>query len=231
MLAAPQPRLDYKNWPAPSVVVIADSETTHTERRVRQIWDWAGRRIDPATGEVEDLSILIEDVDLTGASEEALKVGGFNARHPARGGDPKATWRPGDPEPQVMGALQAAKAIHEFTAGAHLLGVCPSFDEETVDRTLFERIDARPAYHYHLTCITNLACGWLANEVLRSWDRTRAGRLQRMITPPYSSRDISAALGIKPAGYAEHTAWGDVAWATDMHRLMFPWMHNDAMTA
>lgn len=43
-----------------------------------------------------------------------------------------------------------------------------------------------------------------------------AARGQRF-DPPYSSEDVSAALGVDPGKYARHTALGDAQWARDLY--------------
>lgn len=104
----------------------------------------------------------------------------------------------------ALPAWRAAPLIHDFLAGAHVVGAVPSFDTVRLGR-LLERhgLDPEP-WHYHLVDVENMAVGYLA------------GRGQ-LLDPPWKSNALSAAIGVDPDDYDRHTAMGDVLWCRDQY--------------
>ncbi len=94
-----------------------------------------------------------------------------------------------------------ADQLAGLTAGAHLVGAVPSFDAAFLDR--FLRAHGRsPAWHYHLVDVEALAAGHLHQA------------------PPWSSHELSRAVGVDPADYERHSAIGDARWARDIYRAV-----------
>lgn len=190
--------------PADVPLVFLDTETTHLDRRKRRIWDIAVIRHDPDGGR-EQFTALVDDVDLTDASEESLNVGHFYQRHPAHrrrpaGGEPQDAY----PTLIALPEAQIAPIVAELTRDAHLVGICPSFDEHS----LFEMLDrhglitdpnGEAPWHYHLIDAATLACGLLGQQ------------------PAYTSRQLSDRVGVHPGLFAEHTAIGDALWAEALY--------------
>lgn len=82
----------------------------------------------------------------------------------------------------------------------HVVGAVPNFDTERI----FHQLGVS-GWHYHLIDVENLAVGYLAGKGLP-------------LPPlPWSSDDLSLAVGIDPGKYTRHTALDDARWARDIH--------------
>jgi hypothetical protein len=92
----------------------------------------------------------------------------------------------------------AAGKIHTATYGAHIIGAVPSFDTERLAK-LLRRNQLEPAWHYHLVDVENVVVGYLAGK-------------GQLLSPPWKSDDLSAAIGVDAAAFPRHTAMGDVRW-------------------
>jgi len=89
--------------------------------------------------------------------------------------------------------------INQATAGAHVIGAVPNFDTERLEM-LLSRCGVPAGWHYHLGDIENIIVGWLA------------GTAGKRLMPPWSSDDLSRAVGVDPERFDRHTALGDVRW-------------------
>jgi hypothetical protein len=187
-------------------LVFLDTETTGLHPG-RQVWEVGMIRRDDA-GEIE--TSFYVTVDLSNADPFGLSVGRFYERHPQ--GQFLAS-QPGEfpakTEPP-MGREQAAVTVAHWTHRAHIIGAVPSFDTNSL-AVLVREYGLLPAWHYHLIDVENLAVGWLAGQRAGGYElRDEAGDL----TPPWDSRQLAAALGLKPQPEEEqHTALGDARWA------------------
>ena len=183
-------------------IAAIDCETTSL-RHDRRAWEIAVITREPGRPQREDSwFISAADLDLGNADLMSLKVGRFHERHPGGGATSRET--------------TVLKLVEARTRGAHLVGAVPSFDAEV----LANRMRANgicPSWHYHLTCVENLAAGWLFRHaaVLENREATieEAARLRQVASPPWKSDDLSAALGIKVSNEDRHTALGDAKWA------------------
>lgn len=110
------------------------------------------------------------------------------------------------PEEESTSRHAAARAVLEFTRGAHIVGAVPNFDTERLARLCLGHLgegEGKPAWHYHLIDVEALTVGYLS------------GRCSLMMhcPPPWKSDDLSRAIGVDPDKFARHTAMGDVQWA------------------
>ena len=186
-------------------IAAIDCKTTSL-RHDRRAWEIAVITREPGKPDREMAwFIAAEDLDLGNADLMSLKIGRFHERHPryAAGGSVQITHR----------EYAALRAVETRTRGAHLVGAVPNFDAEV----LGNRMRAHgicPSWHYHLVDIEALATGWLHRHA--AWLENRestieeATALREIARPPWTSDDLTRALGVKPATEEErHTALGD----------------------
>jgi hypothetical protein len=105
-----------------------------------------------------------------------------------------------------------------MTHGAHVVGAVPSFDTHVLDG-LLRGHGLIPAWHYHLIDVEVLAVGYLAGRGVKIGSTVvdKHGNT-RLRTPPYSSDELTEALGVESAAEHErHTAMGDVRWVMRMY--------------
>ena len=100
----------------------------------------------------------------------------------------------------------------ELTAGRHLVGAVPSFDEERMRRLYRLHIDEAAVdfpWHYHLIDVEAMAVGYLCAR-------------HRSIPPlPWDSNALSRALGVTPyEGEHRHSALWDARWARALYLKM-----------
>ena len=175
-------------------IAFCDTETDGVHPG-RKAWEVAIVRREP-DGTEEAWEAMLE-IDLATADPFGLRIGGYYDRHPV--GRTVAGH-----DRHVASSLDwpaaAAHQIARLTHGAHIVGAVPSFDTDVLDR-LLRGEGYLPAWHYHLVDAENLAVGYLAGQ-------------GRPLLPPWSSDDLTAALGLEPTSEEErHTAMGDVRWA------------------
>lgn len=194
-----------------SRIVFLDTETTSL-RHDRRAWE-AGLIVrERGRPDAEHRWFVhSEDLDLGNSDPASLRIGRFYGRHPDYSGPSDES---SQPEAYVL------REVEELTRGAHIIGAVPSFDTEV----LGSRMRANgicPSWHYHLCDIENLAAGWLAayarylEESGSTEERIR--ELRRIASPPWSSDELSRAVGVEPDEERRHTALGDAAWARDVY--------------
>lgn len=92
--------------------------------------------------------------------------------------------------------------FQRLTAGLHLVGAVPSFDEERL-RKLLHLNGVPHRWHYHLIDIEALVAGKLGIE------------------PPWKSDELGQAVGVEPPSDTErHTALGDARWAKRVYEAV-----------
>ena len=101
-----------------------------------------------------------------------------------------------------------AHRFRDLTAGCHLAGAVVSFDEERL-RRLLHSLGVLHRWHYHLIDVEALAVGYLAAKIAASDGAADPG----LISLPWDSDMLSAALGITVSDEDRHTALGDARWA------------------
>ncbi|MBF6302266.1 hypothetical protein IU459_32705 [Nocardia amamiensis] len=191
---------------AASPLVFVDIETTHTDPGLRRPWEIALIRREP-NGWQKQITILIEDVDLSHADPRALDVGRFYERHPqyapipplVRDTPPSSITCTGEDDVFYLTEAAAAAVVDDWTAPsangrARFAGYNVWFDADTLDAML-RRHRRLPRWDYHLIDVGNMAAGRLG------------------IAEPMRSYELSRATGAEPPSEAEqHTALGDARW-------------------
>lgn len=120
-------------------------------------------------------------------------------------------------EATALPADVAARRIQRITANATIVGAVPSFDTVRLTR-LLQAHGLVSAWNYHLVDIENVAVGYIAGAAPSVFgDRRRA-----LVSPPYSSDELSAVVGVNPKDFPRHTAMGDVEWCMAQWDRMIP---------
>lgn len=190
-------------------IAFIDTETTgvHPGRRP---WEIAIIRREPNGDETTRL-LQITDVDLSQADPFGLRIGRFYERHWGYSGIED------DNRTQPVTERRAAGLVEEMTRGAHLIGIVPNFDAETLDPML-RRHQLIPAWHYHLIDVEALAVGYLHGRVtearMHHGDDVPMDRWTASLGVPWKSDELSRACGVEPPSEEDrHTALGDTRWA------------------
>jgi len=172
-----------------------DTETTGLRRPWmplgRRIWDIGIIRRDP-DGTETTYSRFLAVNDLTAADPFALNIGRYHERFEVTSSRHESA---------------IVKDVGELTAGCHLIGAVPSFDEESLAE-LFFRNGSMPRWHYHLVDVETFAAGALG------WE------------PPYKSDDLFAAFEVEVPEGVRHTAIGDARAASALYDAVLAGTHK-----
>ena len=185
-----------------------DTETTSL-RPDRRAWDIAIIAREPGRPDVEHYWLIDErELDLGNADPMALKIGRFSERHPNYRLDRESTGTDTESE------YDALRLVEAITRGAHLVGAVVSFDADVLG-TRMRANGICPSWHYHLIDVEALAIGYLSASAAfgQSPSGIKRQEIRDLITPPWKSDDLSAALGITVSEDERHTALGDARWA------------------
>ena len=166
-------------------LVFLDTET-HGLHKYAPIWEVAAVRRN-ADGTREELHMFVKhdrnNVHLASLPSQ------FSDDYYARYDDDAA-----------LTVYDAACNIKEFChSRPTLIGAVPSFDAERISRQFLEPLGIAEPWHYHLIDVENIVVGYLA----------ASGELS---PPPWSSDELSKAVGVCAEDYPRHTAMGDVRW-------------------
>lgn len=179
-------------------VVFLDTETTGRDR-LRRAWEIAMIRRDDLGEREVTIFVDIADLALYQADPKALAIGRFDDRHPQRRGKLGR-------DQHLMTGADAAGVVQEWTAGARVFGVVPSFDTGCLD-SLMERHGRSPKWHFQPWDIAVLATGYLI------------GRQQPV---ERSAEETSRACGVNvPSSDERHTALGDARWVRRLYDRIF----------
>lgn len=200
-------------------LVIIDTETTSL-RRDRRVWEFAMIRYDQ--GGRSDVSVFVDDVDLSNADPMSLDIGRFHGRHPS-------FWFGGVGEHLIEPESRVAKLVEAGTRGATIVGAVPNFDTEVLGDMLY-RHKLCPAWHYHLQDVETLVAGFMLGIASRERDlqamgyETASGDATKLKLPslPWKSEDLSRACGVNPDGFDRHTAMGDCLWIEAQLKVVAP---------
>lgn len=160
-------------------VVWLDTETTSLNPD-REVWEIA--MICQATPDVTqfEMTIVVEDVDLTTADPESLKFNRFHERHAEIGGENRV---------HLPGHL-VAMIVADWLKDKTIVAAQPHFDTVGLSTLLLRHGENPTPWHYRLRDVESIAEGHA---------RRPLGGLQ----------DIAAAFGIPSPPKAQHTAMGD----------------------
>jgi hypothetical protein len=200
---------------APIVAVDVETDGLHPGRRV---WEVAMIRRDER-GERERQFFVA--IDLRNSDPKGLQIGGYWDRHPhgkaisTPPGYPVTDSAPMTPElvaaareaacpPPVLSKFDAARVVAKWTFGAHLVGVNPAFDAETLAGLLRSEGHIE-GWHYHLIDMVAMSIGWLQG--------IKAHLHPEDCGPPWKSDVLSRYCGVEPPGNDRHTALADAKWA------------------
>lgn len=202
-------------------IVFVDTETTDVGPR-RLPWEMAIIRRNP-DGARGELRVFIE-IDLSDANPIALSVGRFHERHPLGQWIADSSSWPDITDMQLPPGGQPGRVYHyvtqaiaaalwcKWTHGAHVIGAVPSFDTEVMG-AVARRHGLTPSHHYHLCDVENLAAGYLMGRlrgcVERGSTEAEVERVKTLCTPPWSSDDLLAEVGVTTPEDERHTALGD----------------------
>lgn len=187
-------------------VAFIDTETLGLDPDIHPVWEVA-----VISGDVECVwQLPVTEVDVERAHPMALEMTHFRRRRVATV----------DLPPRAHVLRQVAQA----TAGCHLVGAVPSFDEERLRREMRAN-GIVPTWHYHLIDVETLAIGWLAREkgVGSATVREDGGSIAPFYDPrpPWDSRAVSRALGVDLDQFGEaHTALADARWAKALYEVV-----------
>ena len=188
-----------------SSVVFLDTETTGLDPDRHEVWDIAIIEEDGTEHEWH-----VRPRHLYRADETAIRMTRYYERV-AAAGTRQVIRKEGYPEREVTrtesdfwtqkGTRRIAFEIANLTANKHIVGAVPSFDVPFIRSFLAG--DGTAAYpwaaHYHLIDVETMAVGYLTAACVE-------------VDLPWSSDQISLALGVDPAAYDRHTALGDARW-------------------
>ena len=108
-----------------------------------------------------------------------------------------------------------ARRFRDLTAGCHLAGAVISFDEERL-RRLLHSLGVLHRWHYHIIDVEALAVGYLAAKISASNGAAYPG----LISLPWDSDMLSAALDVTVSVEDRHTALGDARWARAIYNAV-----------
>jgi hypothetical protein len=227
--------------PAPIVAIDIETDGLHPGRRV---WEVAMIRRDYDQPDEDGRSRWTETtfhtfvgIDLKNSDPKGLQVGGFWDRHPAGRKLSSKPPCPTDLGNGVMSKHDAASTVMRMTFGAHVVGVNPAFDADTLSGLL--RAEGYIAsWHYHLVDMVAMSVGYLAGRPQKvvlgvdlgtdrgsvvameassghMWTLPKEGPWvgRTPIGPPWKSDELSRACGVEPPGGDRHTALADAKWA------------------
>lgn len=225
-----------------NLLAFADTETISLDPGApgdEVIWELALILRDLDTPTEPDRSYLWQFyVDAGKANARSLDIGGWNERRWSEsdsktqedsatdgGHDPEYGWGL-DGEGWLVPPWRMnewAAHFSRLTWGAHLIGAVPNFDDRRLD-DLLRGNGACPAWHYHLADVENIAVGWAAGQLAppSAMASKRREQLRRIVNPPWSSDELSSAVGVNRSSFEEHTAMGDTMWVRALWDAMIP---------
>lgn len=169
-----------------------DTETTGLDPDLHEIWEVALGLWHPGNQSWRLWTWQLP-VDIKAADDYALTVGQFKERFDINALTPIAEF---------------ADTFAALTNGLHLAGNVVSFDEERL-RKLLRSVNVEHQWHYHMIDIEAMIVAHLE------------ARGEPGFKLPWSSNELSKAIGVDPDDFPRHTAAGDVEWAvTQFHEIM-----------
>jgi hypothetical protein len=190
-------------------VCFVDTETTGLHPDKHQIWEVA--LITP-NGDEHVWQFPVEDE--MAADPFALDIGRYWERRWSTDNDVSpinAIWDAHNSKSRRKNFPDEGRAVapgsawcqwfRDLTAGLHICGAVPSFDEERL-RRLLNAHGVLHRWHYHLIDVEALVAGTLG------------------LPPPWNSRELGEAVGVVQSDEAKHTALGDARWAKAIYEAV-----------
>lgn len=151
--------------------------------------------LDPAMDEIWELAIVTGGNEVVIRREIDIESADHNALEINR------YWqRQNEPIPVMSDHLFALR-VGALLDGKHIVGVNPAFDSAFIRELLADQ-DVACGWNHHLVDVLALVAG------------------QRRLNPPWSSSELSLAVGINPNDYDRHTALGDAMWAKAIYEAV-----------
>lgn len=196
-------------------IAFVDTETTHLDAEIGEVWEVAVILREYDDNEPTDTEYAWQfRPNLATADPESLKIGRYLERFvvPPHA---EAAWTGYEGGPVLpMTRAEAVGAVLTVLSGAVMVGSNPGFD----DRFLRKLLGPGSAqWHYRPVCIATLAAGKKLGiaEVIRQFGGQPLP--SDGVRFPFSSRDLSRWTGVEPPGDdVAHTALGDARWARDV---------------
>lgn len=177
-----------------SAIAAVDTETLGLDPERHAVWE-IGIILRAGCTETEHLwQIRPTRRQLRRADAKALDINGFRERFAVpRGAQAADMLAPGGPKPMTRNQVRAA--INAMLTKAVMVGSNPAFDAS------FLRVFLGSApWHYRVVDFATLAAGYLHGK-------------GEQVDLPYSSRELSRAVGVQPPGKDGHQALVDARWA------------------
>lgn len=180
------------------LLAFVDCETTGLDPNKHEVWEVGLAIYDQTARCVQSMHVWqLPLARLAAADPEALKIGGFHER---RWSDHHlATWE------------QFSTEFTGLVLGLPMVGANPAFDAEFLARRLAGSEHERP-WHYRVVDIEATVFGSLHGYS----ERDGAGMSYVPETVPWSSTELSEAVGVVRDPATMHTAMGDVLWYVDL---------------
>lgn len=170
-----------------SKLAFTDTETISLRSGDKVIWDFA---VVLREGNLRDEHQFFIEADFGAADPHSLKIGHFYER--------------GGYSLNFFPRAEAAQRIEHVLRGRHLVGSCPSFDEERV-RLLCQSNNYCPSWHYQSHEIEDICIGFCR------------GKGESVPDLPIDTDEMSLRIGVEPPSESErHTALGDARWVERM---------------
>lgn len=196
-----------------SAIVFLDTETTGTGPD-DQPWEVAAIRRDPDGAETE-LHVFVEhDARRIVTAPAAFRID-WATRF-----DPATALSANDAGYRVSDLLEGWTSEDQPPPVTVIVGANPGFDLRMI-RSLFveSELDPNDLVHYRPVDVGALAYGYLAARAAAgAVDDEVHDILERGL--PWSSDELSRALGVDPDDFERHTAPGDVAWVKAVYDVV-----------
>lgn len=201
---------------AETAIVFLDVESTGLEFD-DEVWEFAAIRREPDGSEREWEYFVDHDP----AKCKALPEPFFSDHHKRFPALHDGTWGDGVISRQRL----CGELVGTIMEGRpHVIAAVPAFDTERMLGRLLREIWHLKAtelpWHYHTADIENFVSGYLLASAEAMYSGSggnddvidRANELLDIAAPPWSSDDLSRAVGVEPSDFQRHTAMGDVRW-------------------
>ncbi|SFD13230.1 hypothetical protein [Streptomyces aidingensis] len=195
-------------------LISLDTETTGLVPGHHMPWEIAIIRREPDGTDTEHLfQIRPSDAHLRHVADpESLKINRFAERFAIPDGHDAADMLTGN-SPAPLSFFEACARIHALLSGAVVIGSNPSFDTAHLSHLLGVGPGRPEPWHYRVVDVADRAAGYLTGLGPQRSGLTPP-KHATLITPPFSSKALSRAVGVEPPGDGDaHTALADAKWA------------------